>query len=140
MTPRLSVIFFGKPTCINNKKQVRLLEGLEVNVVKHDLLTTHWTPNLLREFFSGSNPENWINKAAPRIKSGELDPTLLSEEDLLKQMCIDPVLIRRPLIVVGDHRLCGFHWPLLGEILGIQDIEVSQDMETCMRNKTQEAL
>ena len=50
----------------------------------------------------------WFNPSAPRIKSGEVIPDNLNEEQALELMIADPLLIRRPLIHVDGVFRVGF--------------------------------
>jgi nitrogenase-associated protein len=79
----------------------------------------------------------WFNYSAPAVKNGALDPNQISEEQALALMLKDPLLIRRPLMQVGDVRVAGFdqhkvhHWIGLTEILGA-------DLESCPRSSEPE--
>ena len=112
------VNFYEKPGCGTNRKQKAMLAAAGHEVVAHDLLTEPWTSNRLRGFFGDAPVASWVNPAAPRVKSGEVDPEKLGPDDLLAQMLADPLLIRRPLIE-ADGRLCaGFDREPVLSLLG----------------------
>jgi hypothetical protein len=50
----------------------------------------------------------WFNRSAPAVKSGEVVPEELDEPTALALMRDNPLLIRRPLLQVGDERRVGF--------------------------------
>ena len=51
---------------------------------------------------------SWFNTAAPRVKSGEIDPDELAAAAALALMLAEPLLIRRPLLEVEAQRCAGF--------------------------------
>lgn len=59
---------------------------------------------------------------APGIKNGEVDPGRFTKKVAIEAMVKDPYLIRRPLLEIDGHRVCGFDHPLVKELLGSQDI------------------
>lgn len=129
------VIFYEKPGCINNTKQKNLLLNAGHDLEVHNLLTTPWTVERLREFFGTRPIQEWFNPTAPRIKSGEIIPGELDEETALNLMIADPILIRRPLIKVRDVCRVGFDLQQIDSWIGLklQD-SVKEDLETCPRN------
>lgn len=103
-----TVIFYQKPGCGTNARQKRMLETAGHIVCARDLLTEPWTIQRLRDFFGNTPVASWFNPAAPRVKSGEIDPTSFDEAPALALMIEDPLLIRRPLVEVGEQRCAGF--------------------------------
>ena len=63
--------------------------------------------------------DQWFNQASPRLKSGEIDPTALTEPAALALMLADPVLIRRPLLRVGERREAGFDQETVDAWIGL---------------------
>jgi nitrogenase-associated protein len=114
--------FYEKPGCINNTKQRKMLEmyGHEVEVIS--LLTHSWTETSLRAFFGNMPVVEWFNPAAPRIKKGEVIPHAMSEQSALEAMIHDPLLIRRPLIEVGEIKIAGFDNELVSTLLQHHDV------------------
>jgi len=124
------VEFYEKPGCINNTRQKGLLREAGVGFDAHDLLATPWTPERLRPFFGDLPLSEWFNPSAPRIKSGEVDPAALDEAAALAAMVADPLLIRRPLMVVDGVPMVGFDAVRLG-------LEApKEDLEACPRSHT----
>ncbi len=130
------VIFYEKPGCINNTKQKALLQEAGHRVEARSLLTTAWTPEDLRPFFGSRPVAEWFNPSAPRIKSGEVDPSTLDEATALSLMIADPLLIRRPLIRVGGDREVGFDLEKIDRWIGLNPAkDTVGDLETCPRSQ-----
>jgi nitrogenase-associated protein len=128
------VIFYEKPGCANNARQKRLLEKAGHRLDVRDLLREAWTPNLLRSFFGTCPVPDWFNKAAPRVKSGEVDPSRLGADDALALMLVEPILIRRPLIEVAGRRVVGFDQAFVDTWIGLgEGAAEAPDLETCRR-------
>ena len=129
------VIFYQKLGCINNRKQKALLMAAGHQVEVHNLLKTPWTASTLRPFFGDLPVANWFNPSAPRIKSGEILPSNLDEATALEVMIADPLLIRRPLIQVGNVYQAGFEREKIDAWIGLkQPPIVFEDLETCPRS------
>jgi nitrogenase-associated protein len=102
------VEFFEKPGCQTNTRQKVLLREAGHEVVERNLLTTPWTPASLRPYFGRQTVASWFNRSAPAIKQGEILPERLSEEQALTLMLAAPLLIKRPLLRVGQRCCAGF--------------------------------
>lgn len=130
-----NVIFYEKPGCKNNTKQKALLQAAGHNLEDRSLLTESWTPEKLRPFFGDLPVAEWFNRSAPRVKSGEVDPTEVNEKTALDLMIADPLLIRRPLIQVGDVYRVGFDREQINSWIGLNTTSSpSEDLETCPRS------
>ncbi|WP_079433073.1 ArsC/Spx/MgsR family protein [Zoogloea sp. LCSB751] len=103
-----TIEFFEKPGCSTNTKQVASLRAAGCDVATRSLLTQPWTADSLLAFLAPHPSPAWFNRAAPRVKSGEIDPEALSREEALAVLLAEPLLIRRPLIRIGDTHLLGF--------------------------------
>lgn len=128
-----SVLFYEKPGCANNTRQKALLAAAGHGVSARDLLAEAWTPERLRPFFGDLPVVYWFNSSAPRIKSGEIDPASLREDEALREMARDPLLIRRPLMEAEGRRCVGFDIIEIDAWLGLQGLLPQQDVETCTR-------
>lgn len=91
-------------------------------VIAHSLLTEPWTASGLRVFFGNMPVEDWFNKSAPRIKSGDVIPTNFDETSAIKAMLSDPLLIRRPLIAAAGQYVCGFDNEFVNQLLSNADV------------------
>jgi nitrogenase-associated protein len=129
------VIFYEKPGCANNARQKQLLEAAGHALEVHNLLAEAWTAERLRSFFGDAAVFDWFNKAAPKIKSGEIDPRTIDADSALALMLADPILIRRPLMEVEGRRGIGFDPVAVDAWIGLQALKSpTADLETCRRN------
>jgi nitrogenase-associated protein len=96
------IVFFEKPGCGGNARQRAALEAAGHTLERRNLLTAHWTPESLLAFLAPLPVADWFNRAAPRVKSGEIQPGLLDANLALALLQQEPLLIRRPLMQRGD--------------------------------------
>ncbi len=132
-----TVYFYEKPGCINNTRQKKLLAAAGHEVVALNLLTEAWQPDRLRPFFGKLAVRNWFNYSAPAIKHGEIDPENLTEPEALALMLKNPLLIRRPLMQVGDSLMAGFDQYAVDDWIGLKETQTYQDIESCPRTLAQ---
>ena len=128
-----SVVFYQKPGCATNARQIRSLEAAGHSVTAKNLLKTPWTAEVLRSFFGETPVASWFNRAAPRIKSGEINPETSDADSALALMLADPLLIRRPLVEANGARCAGFDREPVLSLLGQHD---QQGLEGCSREGT----
>ncbi len=129
-----TVYFYEKPGCINNTRQKKLLVAAGHQVVELNLLTEAWQPVRLRSFFGKLAVRNWFNYSAPAIKHGEIEPENLTEQEALALMVKNPLLIRRPLMQVGDELMAGFDQYAVDNWIGLKEPQSYQDIESCPRS------
>ncbi|SDG84763.1 hypothetical protein SAMN05216338_1003188 [Bradyrhizobium sp. Rc2d] len=124
-----TIIFYQKPGCATNARQIQALKSAGHNVIAQDILKKPWDAEELRGFFGNMPVGSWFNRAAPRIKSGEVNPDTIDAASALALMVGDPLLIRRPLIDVDGARCAGLdHEPVLS-LLGRK---TQDDLEGCL--------
>ncbi len=129
-----TLIFYEKPGCATNAQQKRLLLDAGHEVVVRDILSEPWTTQQLQNFFDGLPVSEWFNRAAPQIKSGEIDPAHVDGKTALSMMLSNPLLIRRPLIEADGWRLVGFDAIQIEQQLGIAGNKYpSTQRENCSR-------
>ncbi len=128
-----TVLFYEKPGCANNTKQKVLLAAAGHTVQARNLLTEKWTAERLRSFFGDLPVAQWFNPSAPRVKSGEVDPSTLDAEQALALMLAEPLLIRRPLMEVDDERRVGFNPDAVDAWIGLRSRAPIGDVETCQK-------
>jgi nitrogenase-associated protein len=97
------LVFFEKPGCGGNARQRAALEAAGHTLERRNLLTTHWTPENLLAFLTPLPVPDWFNRAAPRVKNGEVQPDLLDANTALALLLNEPLLIRRPLMQRADN-------------------------------------
>jgi nitrogenase-associated protein len=127
-----TVLFWEKPGCINNTRQKKLLREAGHTVIDKNLLTEPWQAETLRRFFGELPITAWFNPSAPVIKQGLVKPDIVDATQALSLMQADPLLIRRPLMQVGEQYVVGFDPVFVDSWLGLQAEDVKPaDLETC---------
>lgn len=129
------VVFYEKPGCGNNTRQKAMLGAAGHEIDARNLLTEAWTETALLSFFGDRPVAEWFNRAAPRVKSGEIDPEQVDAGTALDMMREEPLLIRRPLIEADGRREAGFDQDLIHAWLGLTP--VAADLESCPRSHQQ---
>nr|WP_246583367.1 ArsC/Spx/MgsR family protein [Bradyrhizobium iriomotense] len=122
-------MFYQKPGCGTNARQIRALEAAGHQVIAKSLLTEPWTAKDLQAFFGETPFMSWFNPAAPRIKSGEVKPAEIGAAGAIALMLEDPLLIRRPLIEADGTRCAGFDREPVLSLLG----GTRSDLDGCTR-------
>lgn len=124
------VIFFEKAGCSGNARQKQLLLDSGHRVAARDLRHKAWTNHALLEFFAGLPVAQWFNRSAPAVKSGEVVPEQLDEPTALALLRDNPLLIRRPLLQVGEERRVGFDARAIHAWIGLAEIP-EDNVEAC---------
>jgi hypothetical protein len=108
-----------------------MLEAAGHSVIAVSLIAEPWTAGRLLSFFGDTPVGSWFNPAAPRVKSGEVDPQTIDAATALARMLKDPLLIRRPLVDANGQRCAGFdREPVTTLLAGLEGHEV---VEGCSR-------
>ena len=115
------LVFFEKPGCGGNARQRAALEAAGHTLERRNLLTTRWTSGSLLAFLAPLPVADWFNRAAPRVKSGEVQPDTLDAEAALALLLQEPLLIRRPLMQRTDNqsRHVGFETAAVDAWIGL---------------------
>lgn len=137
------VVFFEKPGCINNTRQENWLTAAGHVVRTVNILEHPWTAEELKLFFGDKAMADCFNFTAPSIKSGELNPANLSDQAALEAMVRQPLLIKRPLMIIDDrYFIQGFDKDRIHALIGLdpqsgREEEVrelaAEDLTTCPR-------
>ncbi|MGS5087269.1 ArsC/Spx/MgsR family protein [Hydrogenophaga sp. A37] len=116
------LVFFEKPGCGGNARQRAALQAAGHTLERRNLLTAHWTTEALLEFLAPLPVPEWFNRAAPRIKSGEVVPEALDAEAALALLIAEPLLIRRPLMLNAENgsRHVGFDTAAVTAWIGLE--------------------
>ncbi len=126
------LVFYEKPGCVGNNRQKALLREHGIPFEVRDLLSTPWTTDTLRAFFSDTPVSQWFNDSAPRVKSGEIPIDRIDEIAALRLMVDDPILIRRPLMACNGLKQSGFIPGPVLDYLGVQ-LDTQKDLQSCPR-------
>ncbi|MGL3210788.1 ArsC/Spx/MgsR family protein [Bradyrhizobium sp. BR 1433] len=128
-----TIIFYQKPGCATNARQINALTAAGHHVIAKDILKEPWRTDELRSFFGHTPVVSWFNPSAPRVRSGEVNPGAIDAAGALALMLGDPLLIRRPLIDADGARCAGFDRELAMSLLG----RIAQDdLVGCSREGT----
>ena len=128
-----TILFWEKPGCSGNARQKALLSASGHTIIARSLLAEPWTAERLRTFFGARPVAEWFNRAAPRVKSGDVRPESLDEQAALTLMLEDGLLIRRPLMQVGERCEAGFDMALVAEWIGLRPAEGEVVDDSCRR-------
>jgi len=102
------VLFYEKPGCTTNARQKKLLFNAGCTLIVQNLLQLDMGSEELFTYLQDRPVCEWFNPNAPAVKNGEIDPFAFDEASALPLLLEQPILIRRPLISVDGHRMCGF--------------------------------
>ncbi len=111
------VVFYEKPFCTANSKQKQILRSSGCTLIERNLLEHGLDMDELRSFMEEKKVAEWFNPAAPAIKNGDISPNDLDEDTAMALLMSDPILIRRPLMIIGTEKMCGFNALKVAEIL-----------------------
>lgn len=126
----VQVIFYAKPGCRGNARQVRVLESSGHDVEVRDLLAEPWSAQELRSYFSDRPVADWFNRSAVRVKNGEIVPENLSDREAMALLLADHGLIRRPLMQAAGERHVGWEPDLIAGWIGL-GTAMSPGKEAC---------
>ncbi len=110
------VVFYEKSGCTGNARQKALLEAAGHIVAARDLPVA-----------------DWFNRSAPAVKNGDIVPEVLDHQMALSLLLTDPLLIRRPLLEVGDERRVGFDAAAVHAWIGLGDAPPAGNLEACVQ-------
>lgn len=127
------VLFYEKPGCQGNQRQKALLTAAGHTVMARSLKAEAWTAERLLAFLAPLPVPAWFNRSAPAVKHGEIDPDALDVRQALSLLLENPLLIRRPLMQVGDTRMVGFDAAAVDAWIGLADVPVpAGNIEACV--------
>lgn len=126
----MAITFFEKPGCAGNAKQKKLLDLYNISYKTEDMLSYPWQQETLKAFFDTMEKEDIFNPFAPQIKNREIVPEQLSKEQLIELMIENPILIKRPLLIIGEEKVCGFDIDKINALLQ-KNICSSVSISTC---------
>jgi nitrogenase-associated protein len=127
------LVFFEKPGCGGNARQRALLLAAGHTLERRNLLSTPWTRESLLAFLAPLPVAEWFNRAAPRVKNGEVLPHAQTVESAINLLLAEPLLIRRPLMqrIDNQSRHVGFDTAAVDAWIGLGTEHASPSMEGC---------
>jgi nitrogenase-associated protein len=133
------VQFFEKSGCRGNAKQKAWLQAAGHTVIAHDLRRAAWTPKTLLAFLADVPVADWFNRNAPSVKSGEVVPESFDQASALARLIAEPLLIRRPLLQVGEQRRVGFDAAAIDAWIGLPGVPTDENLEACSHSHEHDA-
>jgi arsenate reductase len=130
-TEKPKVIFYEKTGCSGNDRQKKLLRLNSIDFEVKSILDTTWDKETLGCFFENLEKKDMINQFAPQIKNNKIDISQISKDELIKKMCETPILIKRPLLEIGEDKIVGFDIDKINTLLGSK-ISDSINISTCL--------
>ncbi|WP_374327254.1 ArsC/Spx/MgsR family protein [Azonexus sp.] len=128
-----TITFYEKPGCKGNLRQKTLLAAAGHTVQAKNLKTEPWTAERLLQFLAKLPVARWFNPSAPAIKAGQIVPENISHEHALQLLLENPLMIRRPLMEVGDERMVGFDAAAVDAWIGLNGVELpAGNIEACV--------
>ena len=127
------VTFYEKPGCKGNLRQKTLLAAAGHTVQAKSLKAESWTAERLLQFLGALPVAEWFNRSAPAVKSGEIVPENLGFEHALHLLLENPLLVRRPLMEVGEQRMVGFEPVQVNAWIGLNGVALPEgNIEACV--------
>jgi nitrogenase-associated protein len=125
------IVFFEKPGCGGNARQRQALLAAGHTLERRNLLTVPWTADALLAFMQPLPVADWFNRAAPRVKSGAVQPEALDADAAVALLLAEPLLIRRPLMQRTDNqsRFVGFDIAAVQAWVGLGNASVDTARE-----------
>lgn len=134
-----TITFYEKPGCSGNARQKALLEAAGHTVLSRSLKSEHWTAARLLDFLGPLPVAEWFNRNAPAVKVGQIVPEAQGAEGALRLLLDNPLLIRRPLMEVGDTRQVGFDFERVDAWIGLGQVErPAGNLEACSHGSAAE--
>lgn len=118
-----TIEFYEKPGCVNNTRQKELLRAAGHTVNEHSILEEDWTEEKLMPFFKDRKVCDWFNRAAPRVKSGEINPDQADAKTAIRLMLEEHLFIKRPLMIADGEYVCGFDPEAVDQWIGLTPLK-----------------
>ena len=115
---RTTAYLFGIPNCDSVKKARTWLDGHEVPYVFHDFRKNGISPALIEGWLAQVSWETLLNRKGTtwRRLPDERKAAVVDANSASALMLELPALIKRPVLVTGDHLEVGFSDPLYQQI------------------------
>jgi nitrogenase-associated protein len=133
------IVFYEKPGCAGNARQKSVLREAGHTLEVRDLLRWPWDSDTLLSFLAPLPVVDWFNRAAPQIKSGAVVPEALDPAQALALLLEEPLLIRRPLMALGDQRMVGFDAQRVHAWVGLGLNSAIESLEACRKSDNPDA-
>ena len=106
------MLFVHYPKCSTCQKAKKWLDARKIAYEARDIKTENPSKEELKEWYekSGLELKKFFNTSGMLYKSMQLKEKLpdMSEEDQIRLLATDGMLVKRPILVKGDQVLVGF--------------------------------
>ena len=92
----------------------------------------------MKKFFDDMPVSEWFNRTAPMVRDGVIDPDRIDREIALTKMIAEPLLIRRPLMIIDGTPVVGFDAKQLNTDFALGLETGDEDLESCPRDPQHE--
>ena len=96
-----------------------MLSRKGVAIEEKDFFKDRFSEPELRGVLRGRSPRDVFSWRSPSFKALGLDPSGISEDEMVRLMLEQPRLIRRPMVEVGDELIIGADQKALDRVLGM---------------------
>jgi arsenate reductase len=110
--------FLHKPNCTSCRKARGLLEKRGVELDLRDLGKDRLTMEELDQLIGDRDYRKFLNTRNEMYRQRKMAQNPPTRSEALRLMAAEPNLIRRPVVIRGDHIVLGFDEEALGEIAG----------------------
>ena len=105
----MPVIIYHNPRCSKSRQALKLLQerGLDPKIVEY--LKTPPSLEELRKLLKQLNvtASDLLRRKEPAYKKAKLDRQGVTDNEVIAAMVADPILIERPIVVVGSKAIIG---------------------------------
>lgn len=102
-----TLIFYSKSACMHSDQQREMLVKGGNTVHCTDISAIKWTREKLLPFVRGKEPLEIMDSGSPEIRTGAIDPLLISFDHALTLLVASPHLIKGPLIKADNIHMQG---------------------------------
>jgi len=105
----MSITIYHNPKCSKSRQTLKLLQEQGINPVTIEYLKNPPTVEKLKEILSllGVSPRDLMRKKEDEYKELGLASSKLSDEDLIRFMVKNPILIERPIVLANGKAALG---------------------------------
>ena len=105
----MSITIYHNPKCSKSRQTLKLLQEQGINPVTIEYLKNPPTLEKLKEILSllGVSPRDLMRKKEDEFKELGLASSKLSDEDLIRFMVKNPILIERPIVLANGKAALG---------------------------------
>ena len=105
-------LFIEYPKCSTCQKAKKWLENQNIEFVDRHIIENNPSENELKEWIpkSGKEIKKWFNTSGLKYKELNLKEKLtnMSEEEKIKMLASDGMLVKRPILITANNILIGF--------------------------------